>query len=139
MKIFNWDGSRKNLLSLLWIYLTLNYIYCDVFTLHLSQYLEAFLSGNVGGMEITEEFLLIFAVIMQIPIVMILLSRVLTFKLNKAANIIAGCITTSVQAITVTMGGTLHYMLFSFFEISTGLLIIYLAVTWKNNSSTREL
>jgi hypothetical protein len=132
MKIFEWDGNRRNLLPLLWIYLTANYIYCDVFTLHLAPYLEAFLSGDVGGMKITEEFLLMFAVIMQIPTIMIVLSRFLTFKLNKYFNIAAGVITTSVQAFTVMMGGaTLHYMFFSFFEICTGLLIIYFAVTWK--------
>lgn len=132
MKIFKWDGNRKNLLSLLWIYLTVNYIYCDVFTLHLAKYLEAFLSGDVGGMKITEEFLLIFSIVMQIPVIMIVLSRSLTYKLNKYFNIIAGIITTSIQAYTVTMGGTLHYMFFSFFEICAGLLIIYLAITWKN-------
>lgn len=132
MKIFKWDGNRKNLLSLLWIYLTVNYIYCDVFTLHLAKYLEAFLSGDVGGMKITEEFLLIFSIVMQIPMIMIVLSRSLTFKLNKYFNIVAGIITTSIQAYTVTMGGTLHYMFFSFFEICAGLLIIYLAITWKN-------
>jgi len=132
MKIFEWDGNCRNLLPLLWIYLTANYIYCDVFTLHLAPYLEAFLSGDVGGMKITEEFLLMFAVIMQIPTIMIVLSRFLTFKLNKYFNIAAGVITTSVQAFTVMMGGaTLHYMFFSFFEICTGLLIIYFAVTWK--------
>mgnify|MGYP003682929983 CR=1 FL=1 len=132
MKIFKWDGNRKNLLSLLWIYLTVNYIYCDVFTLHLAKYLEAFLSGDVGGMKITEEFLLFFSIVMQIPMIMIVLSRSLTFKLNKYFNIVAGIITTSIQAYTVTMGGTLHYMFFSFFEICAGLLIIYLAITWKN-------
>lgn len=131
MKIFEWDGNRKSLLSVLWIFLTVNYIYCDVFTMHLAEYLEAFLSGDVGGMKITEEFLLMFAFIMQIPMIMIVLSRALTFKLNKYFNILAGVITTSIQAFTVTMGGTLHYMFFSFFEICTGLLIIYLAVTWK--------
>jgi hypothetical protein len=131
MKIFEWDGDRKNLLPFLWIYLTVNYIYCDVFTLHLAKYLEAFLSGQVGSMKITEEFLLIFAVVMQIPVIMIVLSRFLTFKLNKYCNIVAGIITTSIQAYTVSMGGTLHYMFFSFFEICTGLFIIYLAVTWK--------
>ena len=135
MKIFEWDGNRKNLLPFLWIYLTANYIYCDVFTLHLAKYLEAFLSGNVGGMKITEEFLLLFAVIMQIPVIMIVLSRFLTFKLNKYLNIFAGIITTAVQAFTVLMGGTLHYMFFSFFEICTGLLIIYLAVTWKQETA----
>jgi len=133
MKIFEWDGDRKNLLPFLWIYLTANYIYCDVFTLHLAKYLEAFLSGDVGGMKITEEFLLIFAVIMQIPVIMIVLSKFLTFKLNKYFNIVAGIITTSVQTVTVVMGGTLHYMFFSFFEICTGLLIIYFAATWKQD------
>ena len=135
MKIIEWDGNRKKLLSLLWIYLTVNYIYCDVFTLHLAKYLEAFLSGQVGGMKITEEFLLVFSGIMQIPMIMIVLSRILTFKPNKYLNIIAGIITTSIQAFTVTMGGTLHYMFFSFFEICTGLLIIYLAYTWKQETT----
>jgi len=131
MKIFEWDGNRKNLLSVLWIFLTVNYIYCDVFTLHLSDYLTAFLAGEAGGMKITQEFLLYFAFIMQIPMIMIVLSNFLVFSLNKYANIIAGIITTSCQAYTVTMGGSLHYMFFSFFEICTGLFIIYMAATWK--------
>ncbi len=135
MKIFEWDGNRKSLLSLLWIFLTVNYIFCDVMTLHLASYLEAFLSGDVGGMKITEEFLLVFAVILQIPMIMIVLSRSLTFTLNKYFNIVAGIITTSVQGFTVIMGGnTLHYMFFSFFEICTGLFIIYLGVTWKQEA-----
>ncbi|WNC67717.1 DUF6326 family protein [Thalassotalea nanhaiensis] len=135
MKFFEWDGNRKDLLAYLWIYLTVNYIFCDVFTLHLAKYLEAFLSGDVGGMKITEEFLLVFAVIMQIPMIMIVLSKFLTFTLNKYFNIVAGIITTSVQAFTVAMGGaTLHYMFYSFFEIFTGLFIIYLAVTWKQET-----
>lgn len=136
MKIFKWDGNRRSLLSILWIYLTLNYIYCDVFTLHLAKYLEAFLSGEVGGMEITEKFLLIFSVIMQIPMIMIVLSSFLTFRLNKYLNIIAGIITTSIQTFTVTMGGTPHYMFFSVFEIVTGLLIIYLGITWKRETDS---
>ena len=136
MKIFEWDGNRKSLLSLLWIFLTVNYIFCDVMTLHLAKYLEAFLSGDVGGMKITEEFLLVFAFIMQIPMLMIVLSKFLTFTLNKYFNIVAGIITTSVQAFTVMMGGaTFHYMFFSLFEICTGLLIIYLAVNWKQDTA----
>ncbi|WP_448211929.1 DUF6326 family protein [Colwellia sp. MEBiC06753] len=134
MTFIDWDGNRKNLLSVLWIYLTVNYIYCDVFTLHLAKYLEAFLSGKVGSMEITEEFLLIYAVIMQIPMIMIVLSQLLSFKPNKFVNIAAGVVTTLNQAYTVSMGGTLHFMLFSFFEIATGLAIIYLAISWKQGA-----
>ncbi len=139
MKIIEWDGDRKKLLSVLWIYLTVNYIYCDVFTLHLAPYLEAFLSGDVGGMKITEEFLLMFAFIMQVPVIMIVLSRLLTFRLNKYFNVVAGIFTTSVQAFTLTMGGsTLHYKFFSILEIGTGILIIYLAITWKQKSPHSE-
>jgi len=136
MKIFEWSGTRSQLLSLLWIFLTVNYIFCDVFTLHLGKYLEALLSGAVGGMNITEEFLLAFAIVLQIPMIMIVLSSVLTFRLSKYCNIVAGLITTSVQTYTVTMGGTLHYMFFSFFEICTGLIIIYLAATWQQESTS---
>jgi hypothetical protein len=136
MKIFEWNGNRKNLLSLLWIFLTVNYIYCDVFTLHDANFLKAFLSGTVGNMKITEEFLLMFAVVMQVPMIMIVLSGTLTYQLNKYFNIVAGLITTSVQAVTVSMGGTLHYMFFSSFEICTGLFIIYLAVTWKEENAS---
>ena len=123
----------------MWIYLTVNYIYCDVVTLHLSKYLEAFLAGRVGSMVINEEFLLAFAVILQIPMIMIVLSKYLAFKLNKYCNIVAGIITTSVQAYTVTMGGTLHYMFFSFFEICTGLLIIFFAVTWRHEQAQHNM
>jgi hypothetical protein len=113
-----------------------NYIYCDVFTLHDASYLEAFLSGEAGGMKITEAFLLTFAFVMQVPMIMIPLSRFLTCTLNKYFNIVAGLITTSIHAYTVSMGGTLYFMFFSFFEISTGLLIIYLAITWQQDTTT---
>ena len=133
MKIFEWDGKRKNLLSLLWVYLTVNYIYCDVFILHDADFLKAFLSGAVGNMKITDEFLLMFSFIMQVPMIMIVLSGTLTFKLNRYFNIVAGIITTSVQTATVSMGGAIYFMFFSIFEISTGLFIIYLAITWKQD------
>lgn len=134
VNIVDWDGKRENLLSILWIYLTVNYIYCDVFTLHHADYLEAFLAGRVGSMEITETFLLVYALIMQIPMIMIVLSHILSFKLNRNLNIVAGILTTANQVFTVSMGGTPHFMLFSFFEIGAGLAIIYLALTWKKTS-----
>ncbi|GAA5214675.1 DUF6326 family protein [Corallincola platygyrae] len=129
--MFEWNGDRKQLLSVLWIFLTVNYIYCDVFTLHDADSLQAFLTGEAGGMKITEEFLLYFAIIMQIPMIMIVLSRFLVFRANKYANIIAALITGSIQSFTLYMGGTLHYVFFSVFEITTAFLILYFAITWK--------
>ena len=136
MNIFEWDGDRKALLSVLWIFLTVNYIFCDVFSLHHAESLQAFLTGEAGGMKITEEFLLYFAFIMQIPMAMIVLSRFLVRKPNKYLNIVAVIITGSIQSVTLYMGGTLHYVFFSIVEISTAVAILYTAVSWKEEPGT---
>ena len=136
MKIFEWDGNRKTLLSVLWIFLTVNYIFCDVFTLHHAESLQIFLTGEAGGMKITEEFLLYFAFIMQIPMAMILLSKYLVRKPNKYLNILAAVITGSIQSVTLYMGGTLHYVFFSIIEISVAVSILFVAVTWKDDDAT---
>jgi hypothetical protein len=78
---------------------------------------------------------LVFAVVKPIPMIMIVLSRLLTFTLNKYFNIVAGIITTSIQTFTVIMGGTGYYFFFSFFEVCTGLFITYLAATWKQEKA----
>ena len=136
VNIFEWDGDRKRLLSALWVFLTVNYIYCDIFILHDAQMLKAFLIGEVGSIKITQEFLLSFSFIMQIPMIMILLSRYLSYKLNRCFNIAAAAISGSIQSYTVSMGGEFYYMFFSFFEIGTALIIIVVASTWKKKSTS---
>ncbi len=136
--MFEWNGDRKQLLSVLWIFLSVNYIYCDIFSLHHAETLKGFIAGEIGGMKLTEEFLLSFAFIMQIPMAMIVLSRVLVFRINKYLNIVAALITGSIQSYTLYMGGTLHYVFFSIIEISTAILILYLAVTWHEADAVKN-
>lgn len=126
------DLNPKKILSLLWIFLTLNYIFCDVFTLMYSEELRMILDGKLGDMEITQPFLLTFAVIMEIAMVMILLSRFLKFKINRLLNIIFGILLTLVQAGSLFAdSNTLHYIFFSIIEISTTLFIVIYALRWK--------
>ncbi|MBZ2164151.1 DUF6326 family protein [Alteromonas stellipolaris] len=136
--MFEWNGDRKQFLSVLWIFLSVNYIYCDIFSLHHAETLKGFIVGEIGGMKLTEEFLLSFAFIMQIPMAMIVLSRVLVFRINKYLNIVAALITGSIQSYTLYMGGTLHYVFFSIIEISTAILILYLAVTWHEADAVKN-
>ena len=63
--------NKKVLFSTLWIFVTLNYIFCDVFTLFHSESLKQLMTGEMGGMEINQEFLLAFSFLMEIPMVMI--------------------------------------------------------------------
>ncbi len=121
------------MLSTLWIFLTVNYIFCDVFTLFYAPDLKQFLAGYAGGMELTQGFLLTFAIIMEFAMVMIVLSRVLKYSLNRWFNIIGGIAFTLIQAGTLLSGDfTMHYLFFSLIEISTTLYISWLAWNWKN-------
>lgn len=127
--------DKKSLLSLLWVFTLLNYLYCDVVSLMDARLLRQYLDGNVGGMEISQGFLFGASVLMEISILMLLLSAILPEKLNRRANIAAGVVTTIVQAATLLMGKPApYYLFFSLIEISTTLYITWLAWTWLPNN-----
>lgn len=127
--------DKKILLSTLWIFLTVNYIFCDVFTLMYSEELKQILTGKVENMEMTQSFLLTFAAIMEIPMVMIFLSRILKFKINRVLNIIAGIILTLIQTGSLFAGTpSLHYIFFSIIEIAATIFIVWFALRWNITS-----
>src|SRR6266516_4356256 len=78
--------DRRVILSTLWIFVTLNYIYCDVVGLMDPELLRQFLTGNVNGIHMTQGFLLGAGILLEIPIAMVLLSRVLKYRANRWAN-----------------------------------------------------
>lgn len=69
--------DKKMLLSTLWILVTLNYLFCDIMGLMDVNQLKQYLTGNVNGMEMSENFLLGAAILIEIPIAMILLSSII--------------------------------------------------------------
>lgn len=129
-------GTRTNLevrLSTLWLFATLNYLYCDVVTIMDPQKLKQFMAGTVGGMEINQGFLLGAGVLVEIPIAMVLLSRVLPYRVNRWANIIAGMIMTAVQILTLLPPTpTMYYIFFSIIEIASTSLIVWYAWKWSS-------
>ncbi len=130
------NTNSKAMLSTLWIFLTVNFIFCDVFTLMHSADLRQILEGKVGDMELTQGFLLAFAVIMEIPMIMIVLSRILRHKINRILNIIFGIFLLVIQAWSLTTGEvSLHYIFFSIVEILTCTLIVWKAWNWKLESN----
>ncbi len=97
--------------------------------------LNQFLAGTVAGMEITQEFLLAASVLMEIPIAMVLLFRILNDRVNRLANIIAGLIMTLVQIATLLDSATNYYIFFSIIEIATTLVILIIALKWNETES----
>lgn len=125
--------DRTIILSTLWIFVTLNYLYCDLIGLMDSNLLKQYITGTVEGMEINESFLLVAAILMEIPIAMVLLSRTLSYKYNRYANIIAGSIKSFVMIATLFVGiPTIYYIFFAGIEILTTLFIVWYAWSWIN-------
>lgn len=125
--------DMKSKLSTLWIFATLNYLYCDVASLMDRKLLTGYLAGNVNGLEVSQGFLLGAGVLVEIPIAMVLLSRVLKDRANRWANIAAGTVMTVVQLATLFLGGspTMYYLFFSVIEIATTASVVWLAWKWS--------
>jgi hypothetical protein len=123
--------DRKVILSTLWVFVMFNYLYCDVMSLMDPKLLKQYISGNPGGVQVTEGFLFWAAILMEIPIAMVLLSRVLKNRLNRWTNIIAGIIMTVVQLLALIFGTspTFYYLFFSIIEIGCTSFIVWYA--WK--------
>lgn len=123
--------NRKTLLSTLWVFVTVNYLYCDLIGLMDASLLKQYLTGNVEGMKINEKFLLAAGVLMEIPISMILFAKILKDKPNAIVNIVAAFIKTSVMILTLFLGKpTIYYLFFATIEISTTVFILAYAIGW---------
>jgi Sec-independent protein secretion pathway component TatC len=128
--------NKKVLFSTLWIFVTVNYIFCDILTLFHSESLKQLMTGEMGGMKINQSFLLSFSILMEMPIVMIVLSRILSYRSNRLANIIVALIMTLVQAATLfTADNTMHYIFFSIIEVGTTSFILYSAWNWVESKN----
>ncbi len=100
-----------------------NMAFADILTFMLE-----YSTGHMPEFQATQGFMLIAAILVEIPIVMIFLSRVLHYKANRWANIISGVV---MIAFVVGGGSTyLHYMFFAAIEILFILLIIWYAWNW---------
>jgi hypothetical protein len=126
--------STKVLLSTLWVFAVFNYLYADIVTLMDSQVLKMLLTGQVGAMRMTRGLLLGAAVLVETAIAMVLLSRVLAYRLNRWANILVGATHTAAVTLSVFLGGgtpALYYLFFATIEVACTLFIIWYAWRWK--------
>ena len=122
--------DTKVLLSTLWIVVMINMAYADILSLHIPGVLDEVAKTSVStGTPITQ-LMLGGAIMLEIPIAMIFLSRVLKYKVNRWANIIASVIT-----IAYVVGGRApypHYTFIATVEVVCMLLIAWDAWKWAN-------
>ena len=121
------------LLSKLWVFLSLNYILCDLLSNMEMAVIRGLFEGNIAGVPMTQGFLLLAGISLEIPILMLVLSTILPYKANRIVNICAGSLMIIYQLGSFFAGSdvTLHYLFFSIVEILGNALIIVLALRWK--------
>jgi hypothetical protein len=127
--------DRRALLSTLWIFAVLNYIYADVFSLSFNPVLDP-----DTRIDITQGSALAIAVLMETAIAMVLLSRVLKYGANRWANISVGVIHTALVSWSLSVGTpSLFYVFFAAIEIACTLFIIWYAWTWRPSVSSHTV
>ena len=126
----NGQISMKERLSTLWIVVMFTMIFADILSFMTPGMMKQVIDGT-AEIKITQPLLLIFAILLEIPIVMIFLSRILKYKINRILNILASIIT----IIFVIGGGSnyLHYYFFAVVEVVCMIGIIIFSVKWKEN------
>ncbi|HHC30033.1 MAG TPA: hypothetical protein ENK80_05675 [Rhodobacterales bacterium] len=122
----------RTTLSTLWVFLFLNFIFCDVFSLMYPPTIQQLASGTaIGGIEMTQGLLVGFAVVMELGMVMVLAARFLPRRINRSANILVALLLIAVQVGSLFAGeNTLHYWFFSAVEITALAAIGWIALRW---------
>jgi hypothetical protein len=120
--------STQETLSTLWIVVMFTMIYADILTFISPGMMKEWMEGNTE-VKFMQPVFLILAILLQIPILMILLSRILNRKINRVFNIMASVIT----MLFIIGGGSnsLFYYFFASVEITCMLVIISISAKWK--------
>lgn len=135
MQLLDHGADRKVILSTLWVFFIVNIIYADIISL-----MEVTFTGyDVTTAEnfelvksiLSPSMLLLIAVILELGMIMIVLSRVLKYAINRWANIIVAIIQALVLTASLFVGSPdMYYIFFATVELTALLFIVWYAWTW---------
>ncbi len=120
--------DMKVRLSTLWVFVMFNMVFADIVG-----FLNPGALEEMIAMRPAQGLLLVFSILLEIPIAMIVLSRLLKYRANRWANIIAGVIT----ILWVIGGGntSVSYIFFATIEVACMLLIVWYAWKWTEQEA----
>jgi hypothetical protein len=119
--------DRRPVFSVLWIFVVLNYLYGD---LAMVIFHPAAYQRLAGGMN--QWLVLGAAAFMEVPIAMVLFSRVASHNVNRWANIVIGSVFSAFAFVTLLPGPPpAFYIFLSAVEIAATLFIVWYAWTWR--------
>jgi hypothetical protein len=118
--------DRRTMLSTVWLFLVLSFIYADVFTLFFDKGAGTAADMNAGA-------IFFFAVVMETAVAMVVLCRVLPQVWNRWTNV--GVAILQIAVLGWSMVGepmTPFYAFFSAVEMATLLFVAGYAFTWRS-------
>ncbi|MCU0486786.1 MAG: DUF6326 family protein, partial [Anaerolineales bacterium] len=122
--------DTKVLLSTLWIVVMINMLKADILSLYIPGATEELAKTSASTGTPIPQLMLGGAIMMEISIVMIILSRVLKYGVNRWVNIIVSLVT----IVFIAGGGVSypHYIFIATVEVICLLLIIGFSWKWRN-------
>lgn len=118
-------------LSALWISFMMLYIYADIYSLYRPGQIDKMISGLMGPFQVTQNSLLIAAILTAIPALMIFFSIALHSKVNRIINICLGIIYTIVGVGNLVGETWIYYIVYGITEMLLSMMIIYYAWRWQ--------
>ncbi|NAS26368.1 hypothetical protein GT755_32425 [Herbidospora sp. NEAU-GS84] len=125
------EGDLRARLSTLWIVVLFTMLYADVLSFLDAEFLRGLMAGHAGGVPVTSALLVGSAVMVEIPIVMVMSSRVLKPAVMRRVTLVAAPLT----AAFVIGGGSVkpHYLVLAAVELVCLAVIVRLA--WRMATS----
>ena len=122
--------DTKVLLSTLWIVVMINMLKADILSLFIPGALEEVAKTSISTGTPIAQLMLGAAIMGQLAIAMMILSRVLKYGINRWVNIVVGIVT--IAYIWGGMASYPHYIFIAMVETICLLLIIWTAWMWRN-------
>ena len=123
-------------LSTLWMFFLLNIIFRDIHEFVEPGFIAEIMTGTSNGNPITEHMLLLGGVMIEVPIAMVLLSRMLPYRANRWTNIIVAAMYISMALFfgATDLDDSFHLVM----EVAALLFVIWSAWRWRKPSSARH-
>ena len=125
--------DTKVLLSTLWVVVMINMLKADILSLYIPGATEEVVKTSTSARISIPQLMLGGAIMMEISIAMIILSRVLTYRVNRWLNLITAVITI---IFVVGPGASYpHYIFIATVEVLCLLLVILNAWKWTEQGA----
>jgi hypothetical protein len=124
------NGNPRLLLSILWVFIILNFFARDIHELGRPGMLEQMMSGTIDGVVVTEMLMLIGGIMIEILILMTVLALLLPHGINRWANIRVGLLT-MVMTVAMNLKPDLDNVFFTGIQLIALIAIVGIAWRWR--------